>query len=248
MKLSLLDMVQNILSRLDSDEVNSISDTTEARQVAELIKTAYFNIVSRAALPEHEKIFSLLASGDPSQPVLMLRPDDVNRIDWIKYLNADQSLNEYEYVTIYPLQQFLDLTQRVNDTDSNIGSLTFNGKTFYFSNNGQPRFCTILENKYILFNSYDISIDTTLQSTKSMCFGQKIPTFSMGDSFIPDLDDRQFPLLLNEATSLAFLELKQIANEHSERESRRQWNNLQRSKDTNQLSAFDQLPSFGRKH
>ena len=41
-KLTLLDMTQNILSALDSDPVDSIDETVEAVQVAELIKEAYF--------------------------------------------------------------------------------------------------------------------------------------------------------------------------------------------------------------
>jgi len=37
MKSTVLDMTQSILSGLGSDEVNSISDTTESLQVAEVI-------------------------------------------------------------------------------------------------------------------------------------------------------------------------------------------------------------------
>ncbi len=40
-KLTLLDMTQNILSALDSDPVDSIDETVEAVQVAELVKEAY---------------------------------------------------------------------------------------------------------------------------------------------------------------------------------------------------------------
>jgi len=36
-KKTVLDMVQDILSDMESDEVNSISDTTEALQVAQII-------------------------------------------------------------------------------------------------------------------------------------------------------------------------------------------------------------------
>ncbi len=52
-------------------------------------------------------------------------------------------------------------------------------------------------------------MDTTLQTSKTLCYGQIIPTFTLEDSFIPDLDDTQFPLLLNEAKAIAFVELKQ---------------------------------------
>ena len=40
-KMTLLAMVQDILNDMDGDEVNSISDTVEAEQVAQIIKTTY---------------------------------------------------------------------------------------------------------------------------------------------------------------------------------------------------------------
>ena len=46
-KLTVLEIVQNILSDLNSEEVNSISDTIEADQVAEIVKTTYLDLVPR---------------------------------------------------------------------------------------------------------------------------------------------------------------------------------------------------------
>jgi hypothetical protein len=45
-KMTLLEMTQDILSDMDSDEVNSINDSVESLQVAQIIKTTYFNIVN----------------------------------------------------------------------------------------------------------------------------------------------------------------------------------------------------------
>ena len=53
MKYTLLEMTQDILSNMSSDEVNSISDTPESLQVATIIKQKYYDIVSRGDLPEH---------------------------------------------------------------------------------------------------------------------------------------------------------------------------------------------------
>ena len=38
-KKNLLEIVQNILSDMDSEEVNTISDTVEAMQVAQIVET-----------------------------------------------------------------------------------------------------------------------------------------------------------------------------------------------------------------
>lgn len=77
MKKTLLEMTQTILSSLDSDEVNSTSDTTESLQVARLIQTVYESLVDIANLPEVKTLFELSASADPDLPVVMYRPDNV---------------------------------------------------------------------------------------------------------------------------------------------------------------------------
>jgi len=248
MKYSLLELVQNILSSMDSDEVNSISDTTESAQVAEIVRTTYFNIIARADLPEHKRMFSLDASGDDALPVLMRRPDIVRSIEWLKYnkFTVDTPEDAFNYVTILPVQQFMDMTQQLNTTDPEVDTMTLNSHTFYFKNNVAPCYCTVIDDVWVVFDSYDVEVDTTLQSDKTMCYGLIIPVFSLVDAFIPDLDDQQFPLLLNEAKSLAFLELKQMTNEPAAQESRRQWRTLQRTKHLPTPNYLDELPDFGR--
>jgi hypothetical protein len=250
MKMTLLEMTQTILSRLDSDEIDSISDTTEAMQVARIVRNTYFNILTRSNLPEHKKLIQLTASGDNAKPVLMLRPDNVQKIDWIKYniRTITDTTDQFDYVTILPLAQFLEITDGLNTADLSVDTMILNGITFTFTNNVKPSFCTIVDDVYIVFNSYDSAVEVTLQTSKTKCFAMTVPTFNLIDTTIPDLDDVQFPLLLNEATSVAFVDLKQQANPKAEQESRRQWVSLQRTKALTKVpSAFDSLPHFGRR-
>lgn len=78
-------MVQDILSSMDSDEVNSINDTIEAQQVANVIKNVYNDIISTIELPEQYELFQLDASGDNAKPVVMYRPEAFGNIEWLKY-------------------------------------------------------------------------------------------------------------------------------------------------------------------
>lgn len=272
MKLTLLDMVQSILSDLNSDEVNSISDTTESLQVADMVKQSFFNIVARAELPEHNQLFQLVASTNMEQPVLMYRPDNVTKINWIKYFDDDLqspddedehdidldledtdggddgSAPSYKTVKILPVTEFVSYINQFNTNDSDVESFTFNGITFNFKNDQIPLYCTVLQNYYIIFDGYDSAVDSTLQTSKTQCFGQIIPPFLMEDTFIPEMDDYKFPLLLNEAKALAFLELKQMSHSKAEKEVTRQWSQVQKDKTlADKPSYFDQLPSFGRR-
>lgn len=247
MKYTVLDLTQSILSSMDGEEVNSISDTTEARQVAQIIRTTYYNILSRANLPEHQQLFTLTSSADADLPVLMTRPDNVRRVDFIKYNVSEDTEDTYSYVTILPTQQFLDQTHMLREDDTTVDILTLNNQTFYFRNDKRPEFCTALRDYYFIFDSYNSEVEATLQSSKTLCQGLVTPAFTLADTFTPELDDAQFPLLLAEATSAAFLQMKQIANDQSVRDSRRGWSNLQKSKHLVKPNDFDALPYFGRK-
>src|SRR5258705_4723346 len=89
MKRTLLDMTQSILSSLSSDEVNSISDTTESLQVAEIIRTTYFNMISRLGVVNHKQLIQLDPSLDPTMPVLMYIPQGISNIEWLKYFDSN---------------------------------------------------------------------------------------------------------------------------------------------------------------
>lgn len=248
MKLSLLELTQNILSRLDSDEVNSINDSAEARQVAQVVRNAYFNIIARSNLPEHEKIFSLDASGSDDNPTIMLRPENVSKIKWIKYNVEDANLvDKYRSIYIIPFEQFDDRMRMLNPSETNVRTFTLDDKTFYYRDDVAPFFCTVYNDNYIIFDSYNKAVDTTLQASKSLAFGEIMPVFTLTDDFTPDLDDQQFPLLINEATSLAFFELKQEQHQKAEQEAKRQWRSLQRTKTIHKNNALDELAHFGRR-
>lgn len=251
MKLTLLDYVQNISSAMSSDEVNSISDTTESMQIAECVKTTFFNMVVRARLPEQKRLFQLDASLNILEPNLMFVPEGCKQIEWIKYFDADTDANMYKYVTLMPLQQFADFVNGYDTSQSYVDTLNFttNAETYYFRyrNDIQPQCATVISNYYVIFDAYDSALDSTLQSSKVQCYGLFEPIWTMTDSFIPDLDSEQVPLLLNEAKALAFFELKQMPHAKAEQEARRQWSSLQRDKSVdNKPSYFDQLPNFGR--
>jgi hypothetical protein len=282
MKYTLLEMTQEILSNMSSDEVNSIGDTSESLQVATIIRQKYFDIINRLELPDHYQMVQLNPSTTTAEPTLMYVPDGVQDIKWIKYYdsnvldgNSNTSVSThainvdltstpttgiappgYLYVPILPFQQFIDMVGAFNKADTDVSTYTFtdtsNGfNTSYeikYKTSGQPKYCTILSNYYVFFDSFDKTQDDTLQASKTLAYGAVIPVFKMEDSFIPDLAEEQFPLLLNESKSLAFFELKQQPHPLASQEVRRGWSTIQKKKAVvNRPSYFDELANFGRR-
>ena len=70
-------------------------------------------------------------------------------------------------------------------------------------------------------DSYKASVEVILQQSKTKAFGTKFPTFTISDSFEPDLDDVMLPLLLAEAKSACFSLFKAGSDPKVEQAARR---------------------------
>lgn len=90
---TLLNMVQNILSAMSSDEVNSIGDTVESMQVAQIIQNKYYDIVARGDLELDEQLMQLVPSDSLSTPTLMYLPTGMSRISWVQYYDTNPTDN-----------------------------------------------------------------------------------------------------------------------------------------------------------
>ena len=50
MKKTVLEIVQDIMNDMDSDKVNSISDTVESQQIAQTVRTVFESMVTNLSL------------------------------------------------------------------------------------------------------------------------------------------------------------------------------------------------------
>ena len=126
--------------------------------------------------------------------------------------------------------------------------------TFNFINDKAPVYYTTVDDNTVIFDSYDSAVDSTLQSSKTVCSGSRATVFAEEDSTVLNLQPHQFALLLNEAKSLAWEELKQTRHIKAETTARRNWIHQIKTKEsipvgefTKGTSFFEKLPNFGRK-
>ena len=257
MKYTLLEIVQNVLSSMDSDEINSISDTVESQQVTTIVQNVYDDIISRGDLNSNKTLFNLTASTDPTKPTIMTVPDNIDRLDWLKYDcqkvgDAGPNWTEMSYLT---MEQFIDYMHSINPNDTDVAFFDHlvNGFTirFTFKNDIAPKYYTSMDDNTIFFDAYDNTVDTTLQSSKSLGYGFLATDFVVSDSFVPNLLPNQFSLLINEAKSLAWAELKQQPHQKAEQYARRNWIHLQNTRrsvpdDSDNRPNFNKLPNFSR--
>lgn len=202
---TLNEIVDLILSALDSDPVDSIEDTEESRQVADIVENTYFKLVDSREWPFLFNFFQLTPVG-ASSPTAMTLGTNVSRIKYIKYA---ASLTSYLEV-----QKFMNLLDARDTGDANVTGITDStGVELKIITDANPTYYTILQDTRVIFDSYDSAVDTTsLVAAKTQGYGQIYPTFTRSDAFTMTLPTDMYTLLLEDAKSTAFLVLKQAAN------------------------------------
>ena len=242
MKRTLLQIVQNILSDMDSEDVNSISDSIEAEQVASVVRDVYFNMVSTRMIPEHQELLTLTSLSSIARPTHFVIPVDVKKIETIQYNISDtgtdyRTLKYMEPIEFLSLNVEGDATISVNSVNGNVPVLIRNDKS--------PSYFTLFDDEHVVMDSYDSSISQTLTASKTRCYGHKIPAFTVSDDFTPDVDEVLFPYLIAESKSTCFSLFKNGVDQKIEQAARRQKSYVQN--DMHRLKQANKRPTYGRR-
>lgn len=247
MKMSLLDIVQDILSDMSSDEVNSIDDTPESLQVAQIVKSTYYAMISNRNWPHTKKLIALTASGTNLRPTHMTVPSNVKEMVLINYDTArlTDTRKLYKEVKWLNNDEFLFMLNSRNSSNSDTVVVEdLSGIELIIQKNKAPNYYTSFDDETVVFDSFDETVDSTLQADKLQAIGYVIPEWTHSDSFIPDLPSEAFPALLEEAKSKSMFKLKEVQDIKSEQEAGRQQRWLSRKAWT--VNGGIRYPNYGR--
>jgi hypothetical protein len=245
MQMTLLDITQDILSDMSSDNVNSINDTEESLQVARIVRTTFFEIISGADWPHLKEMFQLTALGDANKPTHMRLPTSISKVETIRYNMSINGQVEWGDVKFVDAEYFLEYVSRYDSSSTSNQLVTdITGIQFAVSKSDMPSIWTSFDDDYIVFNGYNNTVDGTLQQSKTLCTGYREATFTLTDNAIPDMPAKMFSLLLAEAKSTCFNALKQQPNAKEEQRVRRQrsWLGTERHRTISTI----EYPDYGR--
>lgn len=224
-KLTLLEIVNDIANDLDTENVNSIDDTVESTQIAQIVKTTFFELIANRNWPHLKRSVQLDSVSDLTRPTYLKLPELTKELISFSYnkLKLDD-LNRDRYTSLQYLDtdSFLKKVNSRDKTDDNVIKINdFGGAPIYIRDDKQPDYYTSFDDEYIVLDSYNVLIEDTLQSTNTQSVVYFEPTWSHTDGGIPDLPSEAFPLLVEESKSTAFVVLKQQANAKAEQKARR---------------------------
>lgn len=246
-KMTVLEIVQDILNDADADPVNSINDTVESVQTAQIVKTCFFELIANRNWPHLRKTINLDSLGDNSLPTHLKLPVGIKELIAFNYnkLKPENNKDRFESLRHYEPEEFLRRVNNRNSLESNVLKVQdLGGISLLIRNDKQPEYYTSFDDEFIVADSWDLLIEDTLQSSQTQCVVYQDPIWSTDDSFIPDLPSEAFPALLEESKSTAFIVLKQQANEKAEQKSRRQQRWLSRK--AWRVSGGVKYPDYGR--
>ena len=227
MRKTLLEMVQSILSDMDSEPVNSISDSIEAQQIASIIEDTFYNIITGKNIPDHQKLIKLTSLSSTARPTHFEYPTNTKELISVKY-NVTKTSGKFEWQEIEFVDPLTFISRMPYLQTGFISVLEpVSSVPLVIANDTMPTYYTSFDDTYIIMNAYDASIDSVLQSSKTLCYGSVFPTFTISDAFEPDLDETMLPYLLAESKSACFSLFKGGSDPKVEQSARRLKNRIQ---------------------
>lgn len=224
-KMTLLELTQDILNDINADNVNSIDDTIESQQVAQIVKSTYFALMHVRNWKGNQQLLNLIASGDDALPTHVTLPENLSELSFVNYdcRLASDTRKVYRNVKyVYP-DEFLRRQNQYDDTVDYVDVIQDpSGVELLVRNDMPPTYWTSFDDKVLVFDSYNKAIEDTIQSNKIQAMGFVTPDWQMTDDFIPVLPEEAFTLLLEEAKSRASLKLNQTQDAKAEQEAGRQ--------------------------
>lgn len=228
MKKTVLEIVQDTLSSMGSDNVNSITDTPEAEEVADIVESVFWQLIHSRDWPHLRRVLRPTSEADAARPTHMRLQDNVQKIDehtmYYNKVTTQGGDPEWGHVKYLELDHFMHLTlQRgVDVASSEVQAVTDDsGFVFYVYNDRAPTYYTSVNDELLIFDAFNSDVDSVLQTNKAQVQAYVEPTFTLEDGHYPDLPNKVFPYFIAEVKSTAAVQIAQEANPKQEQISQR---------------------------
>lgn len=234
MRRQLIQIIQDILSASDAEPIESIADTLDGEQAAQVVEEVFYDLLLHE-LPEHESFIKLTPASDNAFPTHFHYPDNTTDIRKVWYDRTKALVGVGDYVEVRwcePLE-FIDrldaissdATDFVNVIDKNAGT------NLRIRNNQFPHFYTSFDDYWIVMDSFNSAYDDSLQQSKVRAYGRTFPVFDrFDDAYIPDIDAEYHQYLLHESKARFMDQFKGGATQKAEQAARRARTLLQNDK------------------
>lgn len=210
MSTTLLRVVQSVLSAMESDNVNSISDTTESISIAKVAEETFFEMLSQSDWPHLETTIKLVSTSDSERPSFLEIPVETKYIKGFWY--DDKKVKYLEPV------EFISFVNNRNEDMENVSITNLeNGVRVKIFNDRDPEYFTTFNQKEIALDSFDRTEGATLVADKSYALASIIPKFTLSDDYVIGLPQSVMPTYLAMVKRSCFLYFRRESSPKDER-------------------------------
>lgn len=235
------------MNEMDSDPVNSIDDTVESQQVAQIVRSTYETLMSQRNWEHQKELIQLIPTTDPDRPNYLRVPERIKELIFFRYdvrREVDGNINYRELMYRHP-DSFLRAVAGRNTKNDNISVIKdFSGTLLAIRNDIEPTFYTSFDDNHVITDAFNGNIESTLQANKTQCMAYMHSAWEHRDSFIPDMPAEAFPVLIEQAKSTSFYTLKQTGNELAQNAA--SYLNRRMSRKNWQIKDLNRFPNYGR--
>lgn len=244
MKKTLLEIVKDILSAMDSEDVNSLTDSVEALQIASVVEQTFYDIIATRSIPEHESLIKLTSLSNNLFPTHFVMGENTAKVKQIWYDTSDDASFEYKEMKYLSPPEFLKVCDRPTQNYTLVDDRVA-GTKLRIVNNAQPTYYTSFDDEHIVFDAFKSTLENTLQSSKTRAIAVTYPVFSISDTYTPDIDAVVFAYLIQEATSRCISLYKGGPDPKIEQAARR--NKVHMQNDKRRIGERNTLRNYGRR-
>lgn len=222
-KRTILKLIQDLGSAIQSDEIDSLTETVEVIDMGKILERTYKEVISRKDYEfTRDKVLQLDARDVADTKLNNLTiPLSVTRLQCVKYVGANGKFTELCYKTP---KDFINLVHARNVADSNITAiLNDDGVAINTITDAPPNYYTSFDEETLTFDAYDSSRGVGNLVADSVIIATIIPAVDFTDpTAVLPIPERLEPLIFTEAQATMNYELRQTADPNSERRARKQ--------------------------
>lgn len=195
--LTLLEVINAYMDATDGFIVSDIDDTIESQQVANIAERAFHKVTNDVFSTNlTQTLVQLDALADSTKPNYLKLPTDVQHVleSQVMYNKSTgdpgaTTLNLVQITYKRPQDFLKEVGQRsTNQTNTQIVT-DFSGYKMVIQNKTAPEFYTSFDDEYLVFDSFDSDVDSTLQSSKSGIIVTKQRVFTRSNTYVIDLPE-----------------------------------------------------------
>ncbi len=231
MSITLLEVVQDVLSDLNSDEVTSITDTVEAQQVVKIAHRKYIELLERddyRHLCKNQITGALTEEGTTTYPTTFELSSTYRSISNIRYdITETGDTNKTMRTIIYKTPDEFNTIihgRKTGATDVDDKLIKGTGGQLWVINDKWPLYWTSYDDIYVTLDAYLTTENTILETDRMYCDAILEPVWTESNTFnlttTGNLPAKLIGTYLSTVKAASFKKLKELVSEEDERHGR----------------------------